>query len=68
MKRFDFNIILKCYAGKKLLKSHVENKLKKKKIDIFFQISPYSLFCRKFLLSIALYCLSFLGDSNRKSF
>lgn len=36
MKWFDFNVILKCYAGKKLLKSHVENKLKNKEKGIFF--------------------------------
>lgn len=36
MKWFDFNVILKCYAGKKLLKSHVENKLKNKENRHFY--------------------------------
>lgn len=42
MKWFDFNVILECYACKKLLKSHMENKLKNKE-NIFFRISLYSL-------------------------
>lgn len=47
MKWFDFDEILKCSGGKRLLKSYGENKLKTiKKTDFayFFQISPYSYF------------------------
>lgn len=45
MKRFDFDEILKCSGGKRLLKSHGENKLKTiKKTDFAYFFPNISLF------------------------
>lgn len=75
MKWFDFDEILKCSGGKRLLKSYVENKLKPiKKIELFLHIffSKYLLIhtfsLQEFFRVNCLYCLSFLGSCSKKRF
>lgn len=69
MKRFNFNEILKCYDGKKLLKSYVENELKNKEKRIYFSpnISLFLLFTGNFHQQVPLLFV-FSGRLQQKEF